>query len=316
MLAVSRVEEPDAAGSRVDTCRVRQHCGCRRARAAGHVLVVLSLAAAGSSCASAEDTRTVEPAAGHSWNQTHRVDLPAGWTVTARNVGPTDESTSLSGPDSTGCLVSTSPAEPKHYWGGYPETVSVQGLAASYGRRDPDYGPYSAQVVWQTGDRWFGVSCDLDRAGILGLAERVRTEPNPVLVPFRLASVPDGMRMTQLIEWVDGGTFRVSALFEHPSATRPLTMEVANRAKEPIGRGPVETQTINGREVEVRRASQTLCLATESEPICVSGPGDEPASDWSPDARRVAEETAAALVPVADSNDETSWYDADDAFPS
>jgi hypothetical protein len=113
-------------------------------------------------------------------------------------------------------------------------------------------GPYPAQVVWQVADRWFGVSCDLDRAGILGLAERVCTEPNPVLVPFRLTSVPDAMRMTQLIQWVDGGTIRVSALFEQPSATRRLTMEVANRAKEPAGRGPVEAPTINGREVEVR----------------------------------------------------------------
>lgn len=278
--------------------------------------MVLSLAAAGSSCASGETTRFVEPAAGRSWNQTHRVDLSAGWTVTARNVGPSDESTSLSGPNSTGCLVSTSPAEPKHYWGGSPETVTVQGSAASYGKRDPDYGPYSAQVVWQAGDRWFAVSCDLDRAGILGLAERVRAEPNPVLVPFRLASVPDGVRMTQLIEWVDGGMTRVSAQFEQPSSTRPLTMEISNHAPTSFAEGPVETQTINGREVEVRRATQTLCLATRSEPICVSGPGDEPAFDWSPDARQVAEETAAALVPAADSNDETSWYDADDAFPS
>jgi hypothetical protein len=93
-------------------------------------------------------------------------------------------------------------------------------------------------------------------------------------------------------------------------------MEVANRSTELLGAGPVETETINGREVEVRRASQTLCLATASEPICISGPGDEPASDWSGDARRVAEETAAALVPAEDSSDETGWYDADEAFPS
>lgn len=279
--------------------------------------MTLSLAALVSSCAPAKVTRTVEPAAGHSWNQTHRVDLPAGWTVTARNVGPTDESTSLSGPDSTGCLVSTSPAEPEHYWGRQsPKKVSVQGSVAAYGKRDPDYGPYSAQVVWQAGDRWFGVSCDLDRAGILGLAERVRTEPHPVLVPFRLTSLPDGLQMTQLIEWVEGGTTRVSALFEQPSAVRPMTMEISNHPEDSTTQGPVETQTIGGREIEVRRATQTLCLATRSEPICVAGPSDEPAPDWSADARRVAEETAAALLPVANSNDETSWYDADDAFPS
>lgn len=294
---------------------MRRNLEWRRALV-GHVLLVLGLAAAGSSCAALQDTRTVEPTASHTWNQTHRVDLPVGWSVTARNVGSADESTSLSGPDSTGCLVSTSPAEPKHYWGESPERVIVQGLAASYGKRDPDFGPYSAQVVWDGGDRWFGVSCDLARAGILSLAERVRAEPNPMLVPFRLIRVPDGIRMTQLIESVDGKTTRVTAQFEQPSAPRRLTMEIANRAKEPDGRGPVETQTINGRGVEVRRSSQTLCLSTESEPICVTGPGDEPAVDWSPQARRVAEETAAALIPVADSNDQRSWYDADDAFPS
>ncbi len=285
----------------------------RCARAAGPVLMVLGLAAA---CASVEDARTPERAAGHSWNQTHRVDLPAGWTVTARNVGPTDESTSLSGPRSTGCLVSTSPDEPEHYWDRHPEKVSVQGLTASYGQRHPDDGPYSAQVVWQANQHWFAVSCDLDRPGILGLAEKVRAEPNPLLVPFRLTSVPDGVRMTQLIEWVDGDTTRVTAQFEQPSATRRLVMEVGSGPKASTGRDTIETQVINGREVEVRRASQTLCLATKSEPICVSGPGDEPAFDWSPDARRVAEETVSALVPVADSDDKASWYDADDAFPS
>jgi hypothetical protein len=194
--------------------------------------------------------------------------------------------------------------------------VSVQGAAASYGSRDPDFGPYSAQVAWRAGDRWFGVSCDLDRAGVLSLAERVRADPNPVLVPFRLTSLPDGLRMTQLIEWLDGDTTRVTAQFEHPSTTRALTMEISNQGEESVAGGPVETQTISGREVQVRRGSQTLCLATRSEPICVSGPGDEPASDWSTAARAVAEEAAAALVPVADSNDATSWYDADDAFPS
>ncbi len=191
----------------------------------------------------------------------------------------------------------------------------MQGSAASYGKRDPDVGPYPAQVVWQASDRWFAVSCDLDRAGILDFANRVRAEPNPMLVPFRLTSVPDGIRMTQLIEWVDGKTTRVAAQFEYQSDARPLTMEIASQAKEMRRRGPVETQMINGRRVEVRRLSQSLCLRTESEPICVTGPGDEPATDWSPSARRAAEETVATLDPVADSSDQTSWYDADDAFP-
>lgn len=307
---------PDVLAILVDTHRVRQDVGCTRARAASHVLIVLSLTAALSSCAAAEDSRTVEPAAGHSWNQVHRVDLPAGWIVTARNVGPTDESTSLDGPDSAGCLVSVSPPEPEHYWGGSPKAVSVQGFTASYGKRDRNYGPYSAQVVWQAGDRWFGVSCDLDQKGILRLAEGVHAGTNPMLVPFRQTSVPDGVRMTQLIESVDGAATRVSAQFEQASSSRPLTMEISNLDRESIAQGPVETQTIGGRQVEVRRASQSICLSTRSEPICVSGPGDEPSSDWSPAARRVAEETAGALVPVADSSDVTSWYDADDAFPS
>lgn len=231
-------------------------------------------------------------------------------------MGPADESTSLEGPGSTGCLVSASSSKPEQYWDGRPNTASVNGVTASYGKRNPDYGPYSAQVVWQADDRWFGVSCDLDKTGILRVAAGVHTEMNPMLVPFRLRSVPNEVRMTQLIEWVDGKTTRVSAQFEQPSPMGPLVMEISNVDEESRAQGPVEIQTIGGRQVQVRRESQTLCLTTRSEPICISGPGDEPASDWSADARQVAEETVAALVPVTDSSDQTSWFGADDAFPS
>ena len=92
-----------------------------------------------------------------------------------------------------------------------------------------------------------------------------------MLVPFRLTSVTDGIRMTQLIESLDGKTTRVAAQFDYQADGRPLTMEIASQAKEMRRRGPVETQTINGRRVEVRRLSQSLCLGTKSEPICVTG---------------------------------------------
>ena len=258
-----------------------------------------------------------EPAAGHTWNQTHRVDPPSGWTVTGRNVGPTDESTSLAGPGSTGCLVQVWSTRPQRQlrprW---PDRVQVQGQKGDYGDLDPDYGPYPRAVVWRAGDdRWIGVSCDLDRSGLLEIAERVRSEVAPMLVPFRLTSPPDGVSMVQLIESRDGDVRTFAAQFETAGASRPLVMQISDVRDRSVLQGPVQRQQINGRTAEIRTASQMICLRTRSTPICVSGPGDEPATDWAlPDARRIAQQTAERLVPVDDPDDYSSWIDADTAF--
>ena len=58
-----------------------------------------------------------------------------------------------------------------------------------------------------------------------------------------------------------------------------------------------------------------MCVATRTVPVCVFGPNDEPATDWSASAYQVARRTVEVLEPVADAADQKSWYDADDAFP-
>jgi hypothetical protein len=275
-----------------------------------------------SGCSPPEDTLP-DPSPGHTWNQTHRVELPPGWTVTARNVGLTDESTSLSGPDGKGCLVSTWSSKPDRYARPpSPRFVSVQGRLAFYGPLDPHYGPYPRAVVWQGADHhWFGVSCDLGRTGVLALAEGVRSGDNPMRVPFRLRSEPDGVSMVQLIEGTDRGVLRAGAQFQLtvPTGTsgrpRPLTMEISVDRDGSVARGTGERARVGGRDVEVRRASQSICLPTTSDPVCISGPGDEPATDWGAAARRVAQQTAELLVPVDDPSDESTWVPADQAFP-
>jgi hypothetical protein len=281
--------------------------------------LVLGLAASAalSGCAGGEE-HDRQPVATISWNQSHRVDLPTGWSVTARNVGRTDESTSLAGPDGKGCLVSTWSSKPeRHSRPRWARTVSVHGHKAAYGDLDPDYGLYPRAVLWEDADNgWLRVSCDLDRAGILGVAEGVRSAENPVRVPFKLSAMPDGLSMVQLIESTEGGaTPRVAAQFEMAGSARPLVMQISNELEARIDTGPVEKQTIGGRTVEIRPASQTICLSTKRDPVCVFGPADEPATDWSPQARRVALRTAELLTPIDDPNDRTSWLDADEALP-
>jgi len=283
------------------------------------VALLLTTAAAWSGCHAAPETPTPEPAPGHTWNQTHRVDLPSRWAVTARNVGRTDESTSLSGPGGEGCLVELWSAKPpRHTRPQSPERVQVQGQDAEYGDLDPDYGPYSHAVLWRGADhRWFRMSCDVDRAAILAMAERVRSARSPMFVPFRLTSPIEGVTMTQLIESRDGGRRTVAAQFEVPGSSPRAVLQVSNLRNRTLSPGPVEHQQLEGRDVEVRAASQTICLRTRSDPVCVIGPAGEPASGWgSPTERRLAEQTVERLVPVVDPDDDTSWLPADAAFPS
>lgn len=289
----------------------------RTARAAT-VLVTSAalLLAAPAGCAVTPDEPSLEPAAGHTWDQTHRVDLQPGWAVTARNVGTVDESTSLSGPGDAGCLVSAWSSRPgRHVRPVAPRTVTVQGHDASYGDLDPDYGPYPRAVLWRdAGDRWFGVACDLDESGVLRVAEGVHAGRNPVRVPFRLRSRVDGTRMVQLIESRGDGAPTVAALFESTGPRRP-TMQVSSGGSAEAGGSPVERQVVGGRLVEVRRRVQSMCLPTGSVPVCVHGPNDEPATDWSPSAYEVARRTVEVLEPVEDLADQARWYEADDAFP-
>ena len=61
-------------------------------------------------------------------------------------------------------------------------------------------------MVWTYQPRsWAAVSCDLDQAGILDMAERVRFEPHPMHLPFRLSGLPEHIALTDVIE-SDGRT--------------------------------------------------------------------------------------------------------------
>jgi hypothetical protein len=278
---------------------------------AGGVLITMIICMAQSGCALIDADESERPPL--TWNQTHRVDLPPGWTVTQRNVGPVEESTSLSGPGSTGCLVWARSARPQWFsWPRSQRVVGVQGHRAVYGTAHPDYGPYPRKVIWQPSDgRWLGVECDLDQAGVLGIAERLRTAANPIRVPFELLAVPDRLTMTQVIDYVDGDDHFVSAQFDVPGTE--LGMSISNGFTAELREGSVERRTIAGSPVEIRRATQTIRFTDSA--IYIQGPGYEPASDWSPEALRLALRTAALLRPVDNTDDEANWIDADDAFP-
>lgn len=286
--------------------------GVRARRLLGALLLVPVVG-----CTTAPPEPAPPPSPAHTWSQTHRVDLLPGWTATARNVGLLDESTSLSGPGSAGCLVNAWPSPPERYSRPLsPRTVSVQGRDAAYGELDRQYGPYPRAVVWSDpGGRWFGVACDLDEAGILRVAEGVHAGVNPVRVPFRLRSPIEGASLIALIEDRRGKVPAMIAQLETTGAGRTETMQISSGTELPSDDGPVVRERIGDHEVEVRRRSQTMCLPTRSVPVCVSGPGGEPATDWSDSAYPVARRAAELLEPVGDPRDPTTWIDADEAFP-
>lgn len=283
---------------------------------ARRVLAVLLLVPATACTTTPPDPPPAQPAA-HTWSQTHRVDLLPGWTATARNVGALDESTSLSGPGSRGCLVHAWPTQPERYSRPLsPRTVSVQGRDAAYGELDPQYGPYPRAVVWTDADgRWFGVACDLDEAGVLRVAEGVHAGLNPMRVPFRLRSRVEGVAMVALIEDRRGKVPAMTAQLETSGPGRRETMQISSGADRPPDDGRVERERIGDHMVEVRRRSQSICLATRAAPVCISGPSDEPGTDWSDSAHPVARRAAELLEPRDDPADLTTWVDADEAFP-
>lgn len=266
----------------------------------------------------AADPRPAEPSRPGGWHQTHVVDPPSGWLVTARSAGPTGESTSLTGPDGSGCLVSTWATEPASLWWPVRSTaaVEVQGLAATYGDLDPEYGPYGRAVIWQDAEaQWFRVSCDAGRSTVLAVAEHVHAGVNPMRLPFTLSAMPAGMTLKAVIETADGADHVGAVQFEMPGPGRPLVMEIANVTEPWYATGPLERRTFAGRPAEIRPATQTICFPTRSEPICIQGPGDEPATDWMPTAQRAAWATADLLTPSVDPRDQASWVDADAAIP-
>jgi hypothetical protein len=291
--------------------------GARARRVLAALLLVTLLLAPTAGCTTTPPEPAPTPQAVHTWDQTHRVDLLPGWTATARNVGLLDESTSLSGPGSAGCLVNAWPSPPERYSRPLsPRTVSVQGRDAEYGELDRQYGPYPRAVVWTDADgRWFGVACDLDESGILRVAEGVHAGPNPVRVPFRLRSSIEGASLIALIEDRRGKVPAMTAQLETTGPGRTESMQISSGAEQPPDDGPVVRERIGDHVVEVRRRSQTMCLPTRSVPLCIFGPGGEPATDWSESAYPVARRAAELLEPVGDPTDQATWIDADKAFP-
>ena len=256
-----------------------------------------------------------ERAAAGPWNQIHRVEVPDGWTVTARNVGIENESTSLSGPAGAGCLVEVRAGEPSpQERRRTSERVVVQGITGHYGEGDPDFG-HARGVFWPYRDQaWASVSCEADRETILDLAERVRFEPNPVRLPFSMSALPERLPLTQVIE--DRRDERTSLSFGS-SHTDPTTMAVSNVTDDDLfapGQ-PLETLRVNGRTVELRSANQTLCMPTRSQPICIFTYGEEISNDWNAGARDLALHTADVITPVDDPTDQTTWIDTREALP-
>lgn len=92
-------------------------------------------------------TRGRHPGRRHC-DQNYRIELPAGWTVTARNVNAEVESTSLSGPDDAGCLVQVFGAGQDPRLPTDTQPVTVQGGPGLYGVLDPDYNTVRSGVSW------------------------------------------------------------------------------------------------------------------------------------------------------------------------
>lgn len=266
------------------------------------------------------DATPVDTRATGNWNQIHRVELPTGWTITARNVDPTVESTSLSGPGDVGCLVQVWGAGQNPRLPANTQPVTVQGGPGLYGNLDPDDNTVRSGVFWRYwADAWATVGCDLPKAHLLAMAERVRLGVQPDATALRLAEFPEDYAVVALIEYAAPYGLAGNVQLARSDGDDAISLDIGNTdPTDQVEPGePVERLQVNGRPVEIRSRSQHLCwLGTGSQQVCLGARGREPGSDFPASGRELALDLAHGVTPVKDPSRLDTWSDANDALPS
>jgi hypothetical protein len=268
-----------------------------------------------------------------NWNLIHRVDLPPGWEVKHQSISADSES-SVVGPVS----------------GGEEETRNCQVIVFGSGRFDPTAqvpngtrvtinghpGFYSRDqipgffsgVTWEYRPGAYAlVSCgDLPLARHVAMAERVRFEPVPVRLPFRLRSVPKGYQVRFVESPVRTSAETSLGAVQFVSATGSAAQPAFAVAVMP-GTTEIppavpgwETETVAGRPAVLSARDAKLCLNTGSSTACIQATEGEPEdltkSLWAAGRRELLLDVAKRLVLADDIDDTSTWFPANRALPS
>lgn len=278
--------------------------------------------------------RTVEPVGRvpGNWNLNHRVELPPGWQVFQQTISTDSESTGFGeiSPPGEGVMQCTvevfSPGRGDPHEGRTDRVpVTVNGRPAFWAELGS--APTVAGVSWEYAPGAFALmNCgSSDPADDVAWAARVRFEPVPVRLPFRLRSLPDGYEGFTLSPMVarSDGTSPAAVIFRAYDGREAAAFELyaePGRTEVPPGLPGWETDTIRGIPAVLSARDARLCLNTDTTTACISvidagEPADLTTSLWAAGRRELLVDVAERLVVAEDVDSPETWFPANRAIP-
>jgi sigma-70-like protein len=224
-----------------------------------------------------------------------QLDPPPGWTTELHAVTPDQELLQLTSKSGSCRAVASLPSAPAEERTDQPtraERAWVRGRPVQY---------FGGSVRWTYGDGGdVTLTCtDQDRAGLLGMAERIHfTAGRPFTLPFTLSQLPTGMRLV-------GAGYQDQRPVIALSRQRLDTFVLVTVAEgEATGR-PV---TFDGVAYRLRTDvfSRRLCRPVESMAVCVEARDNDVT---------VPREVVRHLRLAPDLQDRSTWFDARAALP-
>lgn len=257
------------------------------------------------------------------WRFSHVVALPPNWTVTARVLTATTETTQFQplGREHDGCSVTV------HTAGDLDESLTLLPSQARVHGRQALVGQDrsgSYLLAWEYGRQaWAQVSCattNLDESQLAATAERVRFRPTPARLPYVLTALPEEYRVLSLTEYPLTGSTELH-LSRDDINPGEVNLVVAAPLDQP---GPTRS---NDRTLPVAGAEWRLRSGTDPR-ICVDQSGRTlcvltywPGGDWptpAPDpvrAKPALTDAAGRIQLAASLPDQRTWFDAEVALP-
>jgi hypothetical protein len=229
------------------------------------------------------------------WVLALELDPPPGWTTNLHAVTPDQEILQLSGGSDSCRAVASLPSAAEEERVDEPvrtERAWVGGRAVRYS---------DGEVRWPYGEGGeVTLTCtDQDRAGLLGLAERVRfSTGRPFPLPFALRRLPDGLRL------VGAGYQDQMPVIALARPRMGGFVLVTVTEAEPTG-GRVTLDGVEYR-LEAGLFSRRLCRPMPSMTICVEARDNDTA---------LPNAVIRNIDLAADLQDRSTWFDARAALP-
>jgi hypothetical protein len=263
----------------------------------------------------------VEPRQSGEWMFTHTVRPMPGWSVQSRTVERDWETTMLRAeqPSDGGCSVAV--GAPGATWVRQlprkPTQIRVGTRSANYADRIwPNGG--GAMLWWEYADTaWVIIECGRvsnPRKTLPQLASRVDLTAEPVMLPYRIRSLPRHYEVTSITRGlVSNSTVAFLTRSDYPEGVVQISIRYpAGLPMSAINNSASVLRYANGRHAAV-------CQPFGDSHVCVRGDLSTPGSIDIAEQRgalAVIDQIAAELELAASPVDFTSWFDARDALPS